>query len=854
MDLQFTYISPSITRLGGYSVEEAMGKSLEEILTPASFEVARKAFAGALVKLNMGRSSLSDEMLLELEHVLKDGSTRWTEVKTVFLAGPDGQPIGIVGVTRDIAERKQMEQALWEAAQQWRTTFDAISDAVCLLDHGGRILRCNTAMKQLLGKPFSKINGRLCWELMHGTSGPIENCPVVRMKETLRSEVSVIPMGDKVLEVSVDPLKDSNGNLIGAVHVISDITKRKRAEEALLESEARFRSIVENSHEGIHILDENYRYIYVNDELCRIHGCSREELIGHDFREFLSEEGKKIVTERHKRRDMGEEVPSRYQFPIQRKNGEQRLVEVSSSKVKDLEGKIRTVVQVLDITERKRTEAALGESEKKYRSLFEESRDALYVTTRDGKLVDANQAYLGLFGYTREEAMGMNVLATYIDPDDRLRFQQEIEPKGEIKDYEIKLRKKDGEEMHCLLSASVRRDENGEIMGYHGSIRDITEQRRMEERERELQRELILSSRLASIGEMASGIAHEINNPLTGVIGYAQLLGQKDVPDDIREAVDVINEGGQRVAEIVQKLLTFARQSKVEKEYADINSVIESVLDMRSYEMKTSNIEVKTNFASKLPKTMVNVGQLQQVFLNIVINAEQAMITANGKGKLSVKTEKKDNSIRVSITDNGPGISKEDMDKLFDPFFTGRDSGTGLGLSIAYGIMRDHKGKVYAKSTLKKGATFTVEVPIVADADEAAVVEAPPPRKPKRAVKGRIMVVDDEPSICQFLGRLLTEEGHKVETILGAQTALQRMSIADYDLFLLDIKMPGMSGVELYQRMKEIAPSLQNRVIFLTGEVLSPRTKAFLSRNRAPYLTKPIDLEQLKKEIERKLS
>lgn len=200
---------------------------------------------------------------------------------------------------------------------------------------------------------------------------------------------------------------------------------------------------------------------------------------------------------------------------------------------------------------------------------------------------------------------------------------------------------------------------------------------------------------------MAAGISHEINNPLTGVIGYASLLMQReDLPEDIKKEIGIINEGGKRVASIVERMLTFARYYKPHKESVDINGLIETTVSMRAYTMETNNIRATTQLESELPKTIADGGQLQQVFLNIILNAEKEMIMAHNKGNLSIKTERVDDTIRISFTDDGPGITKHNLDKIFNPFFTTREvgEGTGLGLSICHGIVTEHKGKIYAES------------------------------------------------------------------------------------------------------------------------------------------------------------
>ena len=250
-------------------------------------------------------------------------------------------------------------------------------------------------------------------------------------------------------------------------------------------------------------------------------------------------------------------------------------------------------------------------------------------------------------------------------------------------------------------------NEKGEVTASVHVARDISERKRMEER-------LIVTDRLASIGELASGIAHELNNPLTGVIGFSDLLLARDLPDDVKEDVKIINSEAKRTAGVVRNLLTFARKHPETKEPLDINSSIEKVLELRAYEQKVNNIKVNTRFDPDLPEVMANGFELQQVFLNITINAEYFMIEAHGRGTFTITTERIDDIVRASFADDGPGIAKENLGHLFDPFFTTKEvgKGTGLGLSISYGIITEHGGRIYAESKLGKGATFVIELPI----------------------------------------------------------------------------------------------------------------------------------------------
>ncbi len=543
-----------------------------------------------------------------------------------------------------------------------------------------------------------------------------------------------------------------------------------------------------------------------------------------------------------------------------RKDGTRVFTEDSVSPLRNQEGEIigfRGISR--DITERKQMEEALRQSEERYRTILEEMEDGYYEVDLAGNYTFFNDATCRAYGYSREEMMGMNYrVYTPKEGTERVykTYNQIYRTGKPNKGFTSQAVRKDGTRVFTENSVSPLQNQEGKIIGFRGVSRDITERKRMEEEKRQLERKAQLASRLATVGEMASGIAHEINNPLTGVIGYAQLLmQQQDIPEEAKKDLKVINDGGQRVAGIVNKMLTFARKYKPQRDYVSINDLIANTLALRAYELETHNIKVITHLDPELPGTIADGGQLQQVFLNLIVNAEKEMSLAHDKGRLSIKTEKIDNAIRISFKDNGPGIARENMDKIFNPFFTTREvgEGTGLGLSMCHGIIAEHNGQIYAKSKSGKGATFIVELPIVTRPEQLELAE-PEVEEAAEAAKARILVVDDEPTVLSLVSRVLTGEGHEVETIDNADDALEMIESKRYSLILLDIKMPGMSGIELHKRIHKIAPSLARRIVFITGDVIGARTTAFLSRTKAHHIMKPFDAEQLKRAVNRILT
>jgi two-component system cell cycle sensor histidine kinase/response regulator CckA len=361
-------------------------------------------------------------------------------------------------------------------------------------------------------------------------------------------------------------------------------------------------------------------------------------------------------------------------------------------------------------------ERRLKESEERYRTLYEESRDALYITTREGKIVDINQSMLDLFGYTREEMIGMNIRKNCINPANRIRFQKQIEKNGFVRDYEIKLRNKEEKELDCLITATVRRASDGRILGYQGSIRDITERKRTEEEKEKLQAQLIHSEKMAGIGTLASGIAHEFNNLLQIMRGYVEFAQKTKRQKDIEEALDIVIHNADRATKIIKDLLTFSRHEVSGKEQSDIIESIESVLSLTEDQLRKHNIEVIREYRI-IPPIRINKTELQQVFLNMVTNARDAMLPKGGILRIDVSQNSE--NVEIRFCDSGRGIAQENLGKIFEPFFTtkgaaGADSelrGTGLGLSVSYGIVKKHGGAIEVESKTGSGTTFTVKLP-----------------------------------------------------------------------------------------------------------------------------------------------
>jgi len=368
-------------------------------------------------------------------------------------------------------------------------------------------------------------------------------------------------------------------------------------------------------------------------------------------------------------------------------------------------------------------------------------------------------------------------------------------------------------------------------------IADHTETRRLQEH-------LIQSEKLSAIGQLIAGVAHELNNPLASVLGFADFLVEAgDLPANLSEPLRVIQQEAQRAASIVKNLLTFARRQERERQRLAIGLVLGRTIALLKNQLLGLQVEVALTVDEGLPEIEGGPSQLQQVFVNLVNNSAQA-IASTGRtdgGHVTIHARRWLEGIAVDVSDDGPGIAKEMQERIFEPFFTTKGEGTGLGLAICQGIVKEHGGRLTLRSVEGHGATFTVELPAAPDATAAEVL----PREPGTA-SGRILVVDDEPHILHYMRATLEAWGHQVDVASDGRDALARALAGRYDLIVTDVRMPKLGGRELYERLHRDAPAVAARVVFFTGDTVRDDTMEFLERSGRPFLRKPFKLAELR--------
>ncbi len=357
------------------------------------------------------------------------------------------------------------------------------------------------------------------------------------------------------------------------------------------------------------------------------------------------------------------------------------------------------------------------------------------------------------------------------------------------------------------------------------------------------QEQLIQREKLSAVGQFVAGVAHELNNPLTAVVGFSELLQTMPPGAATHGYLDRIAKSALRCHKIVQSLLSFARQQTPARKLVQLHAVVDDVLDIMAYDLRTSGITVEREFAADLPLITADIHQLQQVFVNILSNARQAMEPAQREGRVTIRTRVIEKTVSVEFVDNGPGIRPEHLARIFDPFFTTKPvgKGTGLGLSLCYGIIQEHGGKITARSEPGRGAAFQIDLPaapegpmaVIRSGDGAADAAG---RAPERRA---ILVIDDEPWILDLAKDLLRADGHSVEVASGGQQALEWIAKRKFDVIVSDWKMPGMNGVRLYEHLAATDPAVAKRMMFMTGDVVSETFQQFLKQHNLTCLAKP---------------
>jgi signal transduction histidine kinase len=489
--------------------------------------------------------------------------------------------------------------------------------------------------------------------------------------------------------------------------------------------------------------------------------------------------------------------------------------------------------------------------------LFETVLEGVYIGTLRPDVtstIAANPHLKLIFGYA-SDASESDVrpfdVDRFVDPQARPALLERLATDGSVADYLLRLRRADQTAVWVELTACADPPAADGTLRVEALLRDVSERKKLDDETRDIYAQLLQAEKMAALGQTISGVAHELNNPLATILSWAERLSQKPMLDEsVRRGLETILGESERAARIVRHLLTFARKRQTTRAMVDVNQVARETLALRSYEQRVSNITVIEALAAGLPPVFADGYQLQQVLLNLIINAEQAMLSTHGRGVLVVRTwhDAEHESVVLEINDDGPGIPDEVQPKIFDPFFTTKEvgQGTGLGLTVAYAIVQEHGGRIHLESRPGAGATFRIELPVIGATVRQATASRAQLRTPVTAGGGAaVLVVDDETALASAVTDRLRDAGYVVDRAADGEEALAKVNAGAFDLVICDLKMPKVDGKRFYRILAETAPTLATHVIFMTGDVAGTEAEQFLRESGCGWLAKPFRLADL---------
>ena len=487
--------------------------------------------------------------------------------------------------------------------------------------------------------------------------------------------------------------------------------------------------------------------------------------------------------------------------------------------------------------------------------LFESIQEGIYIgTLRRGvdETVTANPHLKLMFGHPPEaeaEAVRPFELERFVDPEARTAFLNRLERDGAVSDYLLRLRRADDSSFWVEVTAHVDEPKDGFGRRLVALMRDVSERRRLEEQGRDLYHQLLQSEKMAALGQTVSGVAHELNNPLATILTWSERLSLRSLDDVTKRGIRTILSESERAAKIVRNLLTFSRKRHTTRAMIDLNQIVLETLSLRAYEQRVSNVTAIEALAGGLPQVFADPHHVKQVLLNLIVNAEQAMLATNGRGTLVTRTwyDAERESVVLEVNDDGPGVPEEVQAKIFDPFFTTKavGQGTGLGLTVAYAIVQEHGGRIRVASAPGQGASFFVEFP--ASGGVIRQVTPPVPQETSNGRGARVLVIEDEPALATAVSEALTDAGFQVDQAGDGQDALDRIQESVYDLLVCDLKMPRMDGPTLHRAIAGTDPALARRMVFVTGDVAGTEAERFLEESGCQWLAKPFRLADLLK-------
>jgi PAS domain S-box-containing protein len=701
------------SELTGYSNERLLGMDFRRLLSERDI--------GYLDQMHseVGADE-SKRVCTEMEVLTEKGLKRDSEV-CITIAKTEKGGVQTYAYLRDITERKRMESKIREATKRFEKIAEMGEDGIIVFDEDSRIEFANQIAAEIMGLPKEQILSREFFSLIGKRDEEFLEEMVMRgegLGQKVCTEMSIQTSQGPVkeTEVCLAPTRSEDGR-IKTYAYIRDITERKKFEKDLKESEEKYRTLFERVRHGLFISSREGNFIDCNQAMLEMTGYQdKEEFLKIDIAKdlYVNPEDRKTF------RELVERLGSVKDFEVEfkKKNGEKITILLTAHANRDEKEKIIGYEGLnIDITDRKRMERELKEANEFLTNLIESSVDGIIVTDMKGNILIFNRGAENMLGYKSEEVVGkMNIRSIY-PPGVAKEVMEKLKSPdygglGKLTSFPISHRRKDGELIEGDLSASLIYNEKGKEIASVGIFKDLRERLRMERELQKTQQALLQSEKLAAMGRLTSQIAHELNNPIYGIMNTLELLRTEVPPESKRRRIlELSLSETQRLSEMLRNMLSFSKPEEEKRRPIKINELVEGILLVMEKQMRESNIKVETDFDNEIPEVMASTNQMRQVMLNMIKNAKEAMPKG---GTLTVRTAKENNKVWIQIQDTGIGIPEELRDKIFEAFFTTKQKvkGVGLGLSVCYGIIKDHGGEINVESEEGKGTIFTISLPI----------------------------------------------------------------------------------------------------------------------------------------------
>jgi PAS domain S-box-containing protein len=825
-------INESLTRIFGYTREEMIGQNIIELCVLREYH--------ATIKENIAKRCAKPYQVMARK---KDGTLFPIEIEAREVKVKDEE--FRVTAIRDITERRRAEEELRDREEKLSTIIDHSREVYFIHDTEHQLTYVSSYCVKVFGHTPKQMMVK--WTTLV-TGNPINEKGFELTEKAIRTGERQKPYLLEVkrkdgelrwIELDESPVKDANGNVIAISGALRDVTERKRAREALLESEQNFRDMAENLSEGVAIVDENAYHIYTNPKFSEITGYSKDELLNMTGWDFTRPEDIAEFKQRMRDRMAGKARNIHYERIIIRKDGTEIPAEASTTTT-TWQGKKRPMSIFRDITKRKQAEGKLRKSEERFRTIFETAEDSIFIKDCDFRYVQANPAMENLLGVPVSEIIGKT--------DDEF-FGEEAG--AHIREMDTRVL--NGEtlrEEHTKPVNNVSftfstikvpmRDTSGKIVGLCGIARDITEIKRLQALESR-------AERLETAGTIAGQVAHDFNNLLAPIMAYPEFI-HDELPHDhkVHAYLDAIENAAEKIADINQDLLTMGRRGYYNQNVIDLNRVV--IQAAQEMESRTKTVTIEMNLCEDLMKIEGGAAQIHRMLANLLVNARDAM---QDIGQVTIKTENyyaddtsiafgrvpKGEYVKLTVSDNGCGIPDDIIQKVLDPFFSTKTAdkkhGSGLGLSVVDAVMKDHNGYLDLNSKVGHGTSFYLYFPVTRkDAGED---------KSEHLTGGTetILIVDDDDIQREVSSQLLTKLGYRVSSVESGESAIEFLRENPRDLVILDMVMPGgIDGAETYRRILEISP--RQKAIIVSGLSGSERVFDAQKLGTGAFVRKPV--------------